>query len=193
MTRLQDSLGPEGAARLHAALVRCTLGLAGGAGLCPVELWCAPAADDPFFVRCADEYGVVLQSQRGADLGERMHHALATALQQAPYAVLLGTDCPSLRRNDLHEALHGLHKGSDAVMAPAEDGGYVLLGMRRADRSLFTNMPWGTDRVAAATRERMERLRWRWRELPLQWDVDRPEDLRRLTATGVLTGDEAPL
>lgn len=190
MTRLQGRLGPEGAARLHAALVRRTLAVACGTGLCPVELWCAPAADNPFFTRCADEFGVILRPQRGGDLGERMHHALAAVLQQAPYAVLLGTDCPSLTEDDLRNALACLDEGSDAVMAPAEDGGYVLLGVRRVHRSLFTDVPWGTDRVLAVTRQRVERLRWRRRELRLQWDVDRPEDLQRLAATGVLTGDE---
>jgi glycosyltransferase A (GT-A) superfamily protein (DUF2064 family) len=40
-------------------------------------------------------------------------------------------------------------------------------------------MPWGTDQVAARTRERMGMLGWRWAELPALWDLDRPEDLAR--------------
>jgi hypothetical protein len=65
----------------------------------------------------------------------------------------------------------------DAVLGPAVDGGYVLLGLRRAESALFTDMPWGGDRVAEITRERMAALGWRWRELPALRDVDRPEDL----------------
>ncbi|HKI81038.1 MAG TPA: DUF2064 domain-containing protein, partial [Pseudodesulfovibrio sp.] len=88
------------------------------------------------------------------------------------------------------QALGHLADGSDAVMAPAQDGGYVLLGLRRAAHGLFTDIPWGTGRVAAVTRRRMRELRWHWRELPLQWDVDRPEDLERLAATGLWAPDE---
>lgn len=183
MTRLHDTLGAAGAARLHAALVRHTVDLACRADLCPVELWCAPGAEHPFFDRCARDFDIALRCQEGADLGERMHHALANAVQRSDCAMVMGCDCPSLTPADLQEALQCLHEGSDAVVAPAEDGGYVLLGLRRTHPGLFIDVPWGTDRVMTVTRRRMEQLQWRWRELAVQWDVDRPQDLQRLAAT----------
>jgi glycosyltransferase A (GT-A) superfamily protein (DUF2064 family) len=66
---------------------------------------------------------------------------------------------------------------TDAVLGPAEDGGYVLLGLRHAAPALFRDMPWGEESIAALTRERMRELGWRWRELPALRDLDRPEDL----------------
>src|SRR5262249_61439603 len=73
-----------------------------------------------------------------------------------------------------------LRSGSDVVVIPAEDGGYVLIGSRRPQPELFAPMAWGTDTVMAETRARLARSGLTWRELPTLWDVDRPEDLARL-------------
>ena len=67
-TRL-SLLGPEGAAGLHAGLVRHALSTAVQARLGEVELWCAPDETHPFFARCASEFGATLRRQEGADLG----------------------------------------------------------------------------------------------------------------------------
>jgi glycosyltransferase A (GT-A) superfamily protein (DUF2064 family) len=71
------------------------------------------------------------------------------------------------------------------VVIPAEDGGYVLIGSRRPQPGLFNGMTWGTDQVMAQTRQRLAQHGLTWRELPPQWDVDRPEDLARLRAAGL--------
>ena len=70
----------------------------------------------------------------------------------------------------------------DAVLGPALDGGYVLLGLRRVDDSLFERMPWGSDRVAALTGQRLDALGWHWSRLACLRDIDRPEDLVYLPA-----------
>jgi glycosyltransferase A (GT-A) superfamily protein (DUF2064 family) len=93
--------------------------------------------------------------------------------------VLIGTDCPELSAAYVVSALEELN-GQDAVLGPAEDGGYVLLGLRRSAPELFRDIPWGGDGVAAYTRARMGDLGWCWRELPVLWDVDRPADLARM-------------
>lgn len=179
-TRLAPTLGVQGATALHTQLVERTLSLCGDARLCPVELWCAPDATHPFFQRCVRRFAVDLHVQQGGDLGERMYHALSTALGRCSHAVLVGGDCPSLTPDLLRQAVTLLDRGLEAVFAPAEDGGYVLLGLRRVDAGLFTAIPWGTDQVMEITRRRVEQLGWQWRELPVQWDIDRPEDLARL-------------
>jgi hypothetical protein len=71
-------------------------------------------------------------------------------------------------------------KEHEAVLGPAQDGGYVLLGLKRAVGGLFRDMPWGGDRVAAITRDRMAAGGWKWAELPILWDLDRPDDLERM-------------
>ena len=91
------------------------------------------------------------------------------------------------KRADLRRAAR-LLAACDAVVAPAEDGGYPLLAFRRCSPRLFEGMPWGGATVMQQTRERLAALGWRWRELRMLWDVDRPEDLVRLEAARPLAG-----
>jgi glycosyltransferase A (GT-A) superfamily protein (DUF2064 family) len=67
------------------------------------------------------------------------------------------------------------------LLGPAEDGGYVLVGLaRKPSAQLFEDIAWGSAMVMQETRARLARLDWRWCELATLWDVDRPEDLLRL-------------
>jgi glycosyltransferase A (GT-A) superfamily protein (DUF2064 family) len=92
----------------------------------------------------------------------------------------------------LRQAAHALAGGNDAVVVPAEDGGYVMLGLNRCEAALFQEIEWGSAKVMTATRKRLRRLRWRWKELETLWDIDRPEDYRRLLTSGLLdTGERA--
>ena len=102
--------------------------------------------------------------------------------EKAPTVILVGADCPLLEARHLASAFDWLQQGEDAVLGPAEDGGYVLLGLRRVNRALFRDIPWGGDQVLALTRQRLAQLGWRWRELEPLWDLDRPADLDRLGA-----------
>ncbi len=137
-------------------------------------------------------FGVRLRSQGPGNVGDRMHRALARALRRHPYAVLIGSDCPALRPSDLHAALRALQAGADAVLSPAEDGGYPLIGLRRVSRRLFDGLSWGSSRVLEQTRDRLERLGWRWQELRTLWDVDRPEDVLRLRRSRLLVARVRP-
>ena len=174
-TRLIPKLGEKGARDLHKELVlHC---LQKFSGLFCVQLWCAPNEFDPFFQVCQTQFGVSLHRQQGDDLGERMAYALASAAPRP--AVLIGSDCPSLKAENIGEAFAALQGGDDVVLAPAEDGGYVLIGMQQGNRDLFIDMPWGTSEVLMETRARLGYLGLRWHELPMQWDVDRAEDVER--------------
>ena len=188
-TRLMPLLGEAGAAALHARLVKHTLATACRADIGPVELCCAPG-DDPFFDYCREQYGVSLAAQSEGDLGARMQHAFARALSNARHVILIGTDCPALTVLHLRLAAHALADGNDAGLAPAEDGGYPLLGLNRCDAELFHDIEWGSAKVMTATRDRLRRLRWRWKELETLWDIDRPEDYQRLLASGLLNMSE---
>lgn len=181
-TRLIPALGPEGAARCAAALVRHALRTAVAAEIGEIELWCMPDYDHPFFTACRREFGPSLRRQQGGDLGERMYHAFATSLADCGYTLLMGTDCPTLFPSDLREAAALLHRGHDAVLVPAFDGGYVLIGLRRVRPELFSGIEWGTKRVLSQTRARFRTLGYRWRELPPRFDIDHPDDLNRLVA-----------
>ena len=184
-TRLIPRLGTEGAAAFQHALIGRTLSTAVAADLGPVSLWCSPDCEHPAFTAYAKGFEVALCPQRGADLGARMLAAFLHLCRER-HAILIGTDCPALTADDLRKAAEALARGHDAVLMPAEDGGYALVGLRRPTASLFAAMPWGSDRVIAETRLRLRRARLTWQELPVSWDVDRPEDLDRLEASGLM-------
>src|SRR2546422_4780404 len=80
----------------------------------------------------------------------------------------------------LRRATRLLRGGCDVVLAPAEDGGYALIGARRVSRRLFDGIAWSESGVYAQTAERLLALGYRWCALRSVWDVDRPADLERL-------------
>ena len=193
-TRLIPLLGDHGAAALYRSLVARALTVARESGVGPVELWCTPTTDDDFFAACRDRFHVTLHRQSEGDLGARMLNAFEDALTRSRHVLLTGSDCPSLTAADLRAAARALREGRDAVFGPTEDGGYVLVGLSLALPALFDSMTWGTATVMEETRQRLRNLGWRWHELPVHWDVDRPQDYQRLVREGFLpatdSGDE---
>jgi uncharacterized protein len=175
-TRLIPALGPQSAARVHEWLVERALETACAAGLGPVELWCAPDRAHPFFAGCAARFDVSLTDQGAGGLGERMHRALAAGLP----AILIGADCPAMTPEYLCDGAGALAAGYDVVLGPAEDGGYVLVGANRIRPDAFARICWGGPDVMAEQQERLRSIGWRWKELALLWDVDRPDDLERV-------------
>jgi rSAM/selenodomain-associated transferase 1 len=198
-TRLIPALGAEGAATLHAYLVERLLDELSRAAIAPITLCCTPGVDHPFFSHCAERYEVALQPQRGSDLGERLHFALESSLKQHKVAVVVGCDIPLLAPAAVIEAIASVVNGSSAALSPTEDGGYALLAVRQAAVELFRGVEWGGAEVVSQTRERLRGLGWQWHELEMLWDVDRPEDLRRLAQlqlpsqiVRLLVGSSAP-
>jgi rSAM/selenodomain-associated transferase 1 len=179
-TRLIPALGAGGAARLQEWLLLRTVALAIDAGLGPVTLWWDGAPDHPALAACRALGPLESRRQPDGDLGVRMHAAIAESA--APGGTLvIGTDCPAFTVSHLHTAAAKLAV-HDAVLYPAEDGGYVLIGMRRAAPETFADLPWGGAQVMELTRQRLRAMGWTWSEPATLWDVDRPEDLERLHA-----------
>lgn len=178
-TRLQPALTPEQAAAAQARLTRMTLKRALEQPLCPVTLYCAPDASHAFFRQCSRDYKLTLAAQSGGDLGERMRNAFVEAFRRHRHVILTGSDCPSLTVGDLRQALRFLQDGGDAVIGPAADGGYVLIGLNADRPELFGGMPWGSAEVLSETRRRAAKLELRYLELAEQWDVDFAEDWLR--------------
>jgi len=179
-TLLIPLLGAEGARVLQERLVRHALATAVEAKVGTVELWCTPSTEHPFFARCAEEFGVALRSQGPGDLGQRMFHAFQKSLCHSERVLLVGSDCPSLTPQDLRQAVEKLKNGNEVLLGPTEDGAYVLIGLSRCSPRLFQGIAWGGSHVMEQTRQRLHKLGWRWFELPVLWDVDRPDDWRRL-------------
>ena len=181
--RLIPALGAESAAALHRAMIRRAVatGLASGVG--PVELWCTPSTDHECFDAVRSESPIELRTQAGPDLGARMH----AAIESSPGMVaVIGTDCPFIEPRDLVHAAAALRGGAaDVVLAPALDGGYVLIAVDRPRPELFVGVEWGTARVLAQTRHRVHAAGLRLLELEARRDIDRPDDLDSLV--GVLS------
>lgn len=180
-TRLAPALGAEGAAALAARMLRHALAQAAQADIGPVELCGAPDAAHPALVAAAAAVGATLTAQGSGDLGLRMHRAFARALMRHGRALVIGTDAPSLVAAMLREAAARL-LDHDAVFVPALDGGYALVGQRRADARWFSDMAWSTSSVMEQTRQRLRAAGVRWAELAPVADIDEPPDLLHLPA-----------
>ncbi len=177
-TRLIPALGEKGAAGLQQYLLNSTLATVGSQPCGVFQLWCTPDTGHPAFIDGAARYPLQLYQQQGDDLGARMAHAFECALAEYSWALIIGTDCPGLTTDDLLHSAELLRQGADAVLGPAADGGYYLLGLRRFEPSLFNDMVWGGDGVLAETRRRLQQLGMNTRLLEVKHDLDRPEDLR---------------
>ncbi len=178
-TRLAPALGEIGAAALAERMLRHALAQAVAADVGPVELCAAPDASHPALQAAAAEHGVRQTEQGTGDLGLRMHRAFARSLMHHGRVLLIGTDAPSMDAGVLRQAASAL-QDHDAVFVPALDGGYALVGQRRADPRWFTDMRWSHDRVMQDTRERLRAAGVRWAELPAVADIDEPADLVHL-------------
>lgn len=155
---------------------------ASSAGLCPVQLWVSgEAAHSAFLADLSRQLDVPCHRQMGQDLGARMYTAAKQTLKQFAAVVFIGSDCPFIDAAYLHQAMLGL-EDNDAVLGPAADGGYVLLGLRKLSPTLFEDIDWGTDTVLSTTESRLTQLSWSYALLPPLADIDRPEDLSLLSA-----------
>jgi rSAM/selenodomain-associated transferase 1 len=173
-TRLIPSIGAHAAAVLQERLTERTLSTALAAGLGAIRLWCAPDCAHPSFRDLAARFAIALAPQPPGGLGARM----LAAMRPGP-ALVIGTDCPALTPAHLRDAAHALHE-NDAVLIPAEDGGYVLIGANAAQPALFADIAWGTSRVTAQTRARADACGLRLHLMPPLWDVDTEDDLARV-------------
>jgi len=169
-TRLIPAIGAAAAASLHRRLTERAVATL-RASKRPIELRTTGADTDRFSTWLGD--GLSPTDQGDGDLGDRLARAAAQ-----PPVILLGADVPDLQVRHLEAAAVALET-HPAVIGPAEDGGYYLLGLTRTMPFLFDAMPWGTDRVLAETRGRLERHGVPHVMLETLADLDRPEDLAR--------------
>lgn len=182
-TRLIPALGAAGAARAQRRFCLQTLHCATQAQLGEITLWCAPDRQSRFFRALQLRFGGQLQSQPQGDIGERMQAAAQAhfACAGAPPLLIIGSDCAVLAPGHLQEAARRLLT-HDVCLIPAEDGGYVLIGLRKMIPELFQGVAWSTSAVLAQTLERCARLSASVAQLPALWDIDEPADWQRWQA-----------
>jgi rSAM/selenodomain-associated transferase 1 len=167
-TRLASEIGARQALRLYRVMVARTLASVGDANL-EVTVWFTPpeaAAEVRFWLGARWD----LRPQASGDLGARLSAAEHAVPRGRPW-IAIGVDCPRLTSELLQQAVDVIEGGS-VVLGPATDGGYYLIGGTTPLPGLFTDVPWGTDRVLSETRARLQRAGARWHELPELRDVD---------------------
>ncbi len=206
-TRLTPPLSPQQACELSQAFLRdITANLfeaARQAAITPVVAY-APAGDEALFDGVLAPGTRLLLADGAGDMppgvdgfGRCLLGAVRTLLAEGFASVcVLNADSPTLPTATLVEAARLLAEpGAGAVMGPAQDGGYYLLGMRTAHARLFSSISWSTDAVAAQTRARAQAAGLALAELPPWYDVDEAAALRRLlheTSTGAGDAFSAP-
>jgi len=177
-TRLIPALGPEGAADLQRRLTLHHVGRAAAFAM--------TGPDTSLIISHAGGTRRELRAwlgpwryipQAAGDLGQRLHSAISDAhLAGAGKILVTGSDCPALRESHFAAALEALDE-ADLVLAPAEDGGYTMIGLRRPEPYLFENMSWSTASVLQCTLDRAREDGLSLRLLETLPDVDEPSDL----------------
>lgn len=178
-TRLIPALGAQGAAALAQRMLERAVAVACAAALGPVELCVTPDASHPVFDVLRARHRIDLGLQGEGDIGIRMDRALTRALTRSPSALLIGTDLPAIDAGMLCRAARALND-HDAVVVPALDGGYGLVGLRNPAPALFHDIPWSTSEVMARTRVRATALGLRVAVLAPIADIDEVDDLDHL-------------
>ena len=181
-SRLAQTVGDDVALDVHRALVVHAFEVARQSGL-DAEVWLdGDAASLP-------AHGFAVRAQATGDLGARMLAVVADTVARGRAAIVVGTDCPVLDADYLRRAADALD-AADVVLGPVEDGGYVLIGMRAPQPTLFEAIPWSTSRVYSRTLRRIAAAQLRHVALETLWDVDTEADWRRWRRLeGVATPD----
>lgn len=176
-TRLAKAVGERYAAQLAAAFLRDTLDLVERCSATKAVVAWSGTLD----LLPALPERIEVWPQGDGDLGARMERCLRRALEHGARALVVGTDSPGLPPEVLQEALDALEH-FDAVIGPAEDGGFYLLGLRQCPVDLLADLPWSVASSRERTIARLKGQGWTVMEITPWYDVDRVEDLKRLKA-----------
>ncbi|MBI4595563.1 MAG: TIGR04282 family arsenosugar biosynthesis glycosyltransferase [Candidatus Tectomicrobia bacterium] len=178
-TRLIPILGERGAAELQRSMTRYTLDRVKeweSTNPHSIEVWFDGGDQEKMWHYFGQ--GFIYRRQPNGDLGDRMHQACKESLESGySRVVIIGTDCPSLTTGILQSAFDALIQ-NDLVLGPANDGGYYLIGLRKASQRIFEGIPWGTHEVSERTIEIARSLKLSVALLDPLNDIDRPEDLK---------------
>lgn len=185
-TRLVPPLTAAEAAALGAAFLRdIAENILAAAATSPIEAYVAfsPVGSEEVFAPLLPP-GVRLLPPRRSGLAASLLDAAQDLLAAGYGAVcLVNADSPTLPTSVLVDAARRLLvPGERLVLGPASDGGYYLIGLKRAHRRLFEEIAWSTERVFAQTLERAAELGLEVATMPLWYDVDDAASLRRLIA-----------
>jgi rSAM/selenodomain-associated transferase 1 len=178
-TRLMPWLAPEQCAALHRAMLRDISGTLRMTGL-DIFILYTPDGDLTELRGLCGE--AVYLPQRGSGLGERMDRATREILSRGyGFCLLLGSDVPEVAAEDI-ETAGALLSEHDVVLAPAEDGGYWLVGLKEPCSRIFRRQPYGTEDAFESARTTCRRINLSVAAGRRLRDIDRIDDLRSYAA-----------
>ena len=179
-TRLATAIGAVAASELSACFLRDVAAAIEAVpetlGRCGYGVYAPAGAEDIMRQLLPAGFGLLLQA--GDDLGHVLIGAARKLLAEHDYVLLVNGDSPTLPPRLLVQGIEALREPGDRmVLGPASDGGYYLIGLKRAHPRLFTDIAWGTDTVARSTCERAAEIGLATTLLPEWYDVDDIETL----------------
>jgi len=186
-TRLIPTYGAHGAGRIYSQLVERTLRTVVETGA-TASLWVAGDTQHASVIDWALRFSLQVHSQCAGDLGERMLNCLVTLAEKHERVLLVGSDCPAFTADDFHAAAATLSQSCHWVFAPAEDGGYVLVGSNAPSAEPFAGIAWSTSEVMTQTRNASRANALAWAETATLWDVDEAADVERAISAGLIAG-----
>lgn len=177
-TRLIPALGADGAADLQRRMTRLTVARAWSFCAAAPGRRLVIAHDGGSENEMREWLGPLNFLPQGeGDLGARLHRCVAAEFSRGARAVIvIGADCPRLDHGILDSAARALET-SEITFGPASDGGYYLVGLRKATPEIFSNIPWGTGEVRAVSLQRARQAGCEPTLLAQLHDVDEPPDL----------------
>ncbi len=184
-TRLSPPLSLKDAAQLYACFVEDIFEKVSSKDFDVIGFVSGNLHDVPEWIEFFAEKQVRIETQVGADLGERMSNAFRLCFERGYERVcIIGTDSPDLPLSMIEHAFELLEADAPTVaIAGADDGGYVLLGMNHYFPEAFEHVPYSTSQTYAATLAQLHTTHATVIELPAWYDVDTISDLRRLIQT----------
>lgn len=174
--RLARTLGGARAALVYRHCLARTLAVVERAGVTRRVLQVADAPDAVYFRRRLRRRGWRIEAQARGDLGTRMCRAFERHCRRGP-VILVGSDLADIEPGDLRAAARWLCVDDGAVVGPAADGGFWLLGLRRPVAGMFDGICWSTADVCARLCRNFERSGSTLVMLPHRHDIDRARDL----------------
>jgi rSAM/selenodomain-associated transferase 1 len=184
-TRMCPPLSPEQTLGLYRAfladqcrLMRSLAAPRRGLEICLDGPW---DKDDEENTSQIDLQGLSITQQISGDLGARLHAAFVRSRSNGNrMTIILGSDAPTLPAGHILQALDRLAQGARAVVSPAEDGGFILIGLCEPLETLFTDIPWGGERVLETVTIRAKNAGIDLELIEPWYDVDDIEGLRKL-------------
>ena len=179
MTRLCPPLTPDAAAAVQRSCIRLICERAFRDWPTRPVLCASPDDREMGFREIVGPFLPIVKQGEG-DLGQRLLRGARRVLNDdgQERVLMIGSDSPTIPAERFREA--GARLGSsDAVIGPAHDGGFYLIGLRKTTPGMFDGVEWGTEHAAAQTIERLRGAGMTVAELEPWYDIDRPDDLHR--------------